>query len=333
MKAIRNIFGYLAGAVAMLAVLATGPVVYGADKNDVISRTFDVDYGGTLTVDTERGSIEVGSARGKKVTVEITRKVPFGADTEEILEDFEIEFDQSGKDVSIVAKSKRDWDWFDWDNHLRIHYDITVPEKYNLDLNTAGGSIKIADLEGNVECETSGGSLHISQIKGSIYGRTSGGSITLMGSDGTADLKTSGGGIDIGQVAGLVKAHTSGGSVQIDEAGGEVEVSTSGGSIQVNEVRGSIKASTSGGSVTATISKQPENDCTLKTSGGGVTVYLAEGIKVDVNAKTSGGNVICDLPITVEGLSGRSEITGKINGGGPELYLRSSGGPIRIKSK
>ena len=112
-----------------------------------------------------------------------------------------------------------------------------------------------------------------------------------------------------------------------------MEVSTSGGSIRVNEVRGAIKASTSGGNITATISRQPERDCSLKTSGGGVTVHLADDIKVNVDARTSGGSVTCDLPITGVGLLGRSVVKGKINGGGPELYLRTSGGPIRIMRK
>ncbi len=317
MKSPRNIPGWLGGTLVVLALLAASPVACADDPENVITRSFDVGSGGTLTVDTERGSIEVTTTSDSKVEVEITRKVPFGwaRNAEEILEDFEIKFDHSGKDVSIFGESKRGLDWFGRNNRLRIHYAITVPEKYNLDLNTSGGS------------------LHISEIKGTIYGRTSGGSITLKGSDGEADLKTSGGGIDIGQVAGHVKAHTSGGSIHLDEAGGEVDVSTSGGSIRVNEVGGAIRATTSGGSISATISKQPEKDCTLRTSGGGVTVYLAKGIKVDVNAKTSGGNVRCDMPITVQGLLGKNEVNGKINGGGPELYLRSSGGSVRILSK
>ncbi len=240
MKSPRNIPGWLGGTLVVLALLAASPVACADDPENVITRSFDVGSGGTLTVDTERGSIEVTTTSDSKVEVEITRKVPFGwaRNAEEILEDFEIKFDHSGKDVSIFGESKRGWDWFGRNNRLRIHYAITVPEKYNLDLNTSGGSIKIADLEGDVKCETSGGSLHISEIKGTIYGRTSGGSITLKGSDGEADLKTSGGGIDIGQVAGHVKAHTSGGSIHLDEAGGEVDVSTSGGSIRVNEVGG-----------------------------------------------------------------------------------------------
>ncbi len=318
------------GALVLAIMLAAAGTALAEDN---ITRTFDVGYGGTLTLDTERGSIEVKTTSAKKVTVIITGKQRIGkrVNAEEILEEFDISFDKSGKDVTIEAESRHGRDWFGWDAGLRLHWDITVPEKYNLDLSTSGGSIAIADLEGDVECATSGGSLRISSIKGSIYGRTSGGSITLEGSEGTADLRTSGGGIDIGRVNGQVKAHTSGGSVYVEQAGGEVDVSTSGGSIRVREVHGALKAHTSGGSIVATITGQPKEDCSLKTSGGGVTVHLLKAAKVDVDAKTSGGNVSCDLPIMVQGLLGKTEVKGKINGGGPELYLRTSGGSIRIK--
>ncbi len=325
----------LAGAIwAALLVMAKSASAQD-DSSDLISRSFDVGYGGTLTVDTDRGSIDVKTARAERVEVEITRDIWPGlfVDDEEILADFEIEFRHDGDDVYLYCDYKREWGGWFWDGaQLRVNFTITVPEEYNLDLTTSGGSIEVADLQGEVECETSGGSLHFQQITGSVYGRTSGGSITLVSSDGSADIKTSGGGIRIGDVTGRVNAHTSGGSIDITRAGDEVEVSTSGGSIYVDEVRGAINASTSGGSIAAYIARQPERDCSLKTSGGSVTVRLADGVKVDINAKTSGGRIWCELPILVNGVVGRNEIDGEINGGGPELYLRSSGGSVQILS-
>jgi hypothetical protein len=293
--------------IIALTVFLIAGVVAGDDYP--VKREFDVKFGGTLTIDTDRGSMDVKTTKKKVVVVEISRRVlgDFLSDSDEILADWEIDFDHSGGDVSITARSRSDWDWFGWKSHpLRVHFDILVPEQYNLDLKTSGGGVEIAELEGDVR------------------------SITLDGSDGTVDLRTSGGGIHIGKVAGRVDAHTSGGSVDVEESGGDVRVSTSGGSIHVNEVKGSISASTSGGSVSATITEQPKADCSLTTSGGGIRVYLAKGIQLEVDAKTSGGGVRCDMPMTVQGLFGKNQVRGTINGGGPELYLRTSGGPIKI---
>jgi DUF4097 and DUF4098 domain-containing protein YvlB len=300
--------------------------------SETMTRTFDVKYGGTLTIKSDRGSIEILTARDETVTAEVTFKPRFGnaKDIDEILEDLEITFDQSGKDVTIEAEFKHDWGWFHSGDPVRIHFKVTVPEKYNVDLSTSGGRIKVADLEGDANCTTSGGSLDLAQIDGDVYGRTSGGSIGLKGSDGKVDMRTSGGSVDIGVVSGKVEARTSGGSIKVDEAGGDVTVSTSGGSIYVDEIKGAVRANTSGGGISVSISKQPKSECSLTTSGGGVTVRLADNIKVDVDAKTSGGSVTCDLPLTVRGLIGKNQVEGRINGGGPKLFLRTSGGPIRI---
>jgi DUF4097 and DUF4098 domain-containing protein YvlB len=305
-----------------------------ADTEDRITRSFDVKPGGWLKIMADRGSIEVNTSGRDRVDVEITREVDTWTDSEaeEILENFEIELSQSGNDVIIEAKFRKKFSSF-WDrirNRLKVRFIVTVPEKYNVDLHTSGGSITVDDLEGEVKSHTSGGSLHFGNIKGPVYGKTSGGSITLEGCIGDAEVRTSGGSLNIGEVDGNVVASTSGGSIRIESAKGTVDASTSGGSIKVNEVMGTINASTSGGSITAHISKQPQSNCKLKTSGGGINVYMADGISVDLDARTSGGRVSTDFPVTVQGELKKNALMAKINGGGPELYLRTSGGNIKL---
>jgi len=59
-----------------------------------------------------------------------------------------------------------------------------------------------------------------------------------------------------------------------------------------------------------------------------VTLKLPD-IAVDIKARTSGGSVKSEL--AVNGTSKRNRIEGKINGGGPKLDLKTSGGSVRIK--
>jgi hypothetical protein len=280
-----------------------------ADTEDVINRSFEVSEGGTLTMDVKGASIEVLTEKGNMVKVKVIKRVGSSEkEARDIFDDYEIDFKQSGKDVTIKAEYDRSWGR----RNLRVRFIITVPEEYNLDLETSGGSISVDDIEGEVKTKTSGGSLKFEHVKGPVLGRTSGGSITLEGCTGDADVKTSGGSIRIGKVEG------------------EVTAITSGGSINVKEVMGTINATTSGGSITASISKQPKGDCRLKTSGGSITVNLAEDIKADLDAKTSGGKVHTGFPISFKGTISKQHLEGEINGGGPELYLRTSGGSIRI---
>jgi DUF4097 and DUF4098 domain-containing protein YvlB len=308
------------GAVIFAGIFLLMTGFSSADIEDTISKSFSVSPGGKLTVDADLGSIEIKTTRSSSVEVEIQRKVKTSnkKDAERILSEYKIDFDQQGNDVFITADYKKTGLRSLWDKvrkKLRVKYYISVPSVYNVQLRTSGGSIYVDNLEGRAECRTSGGSLTFEDIKGPVKGKTSGGSIKLGEVQGDVDVDTSGGSIKISRVSGTVKAHTS------------------GGGISVEEVMGTVNATTSGGSVKAYISRQPAADCRLTTSGGSVTAYLADDIAVDVNARTSGGRVHTDFPVKIQGkISGRS-LKAKINGGGPELYLKSSGGSIYIKKK
>lgn len=287
---------------------------------DEVNQSFTVGSGGTLTVDTARGSIEVEAGDGNKVAVQILREVKTSNQktADDVLKRYPIEFDQRGDNVYVTVEYKEKGLTKLLDkirNKLRLKFIISVPKQYNVDLKTSGGSISVLDLAGQVDCKTSGGSLKFDHISGPIQG------------------KTSGGGISIGEVTGDVKVRTSGGSISIDRALGEVNAHTSGGSITVNEVMGTINADTSGGSIKAHISQQPQADCSLTTSGGSIRVYMAENIGVDLEAKTSGGSVNTEFPVTVSGKIKKNYLKAKLNGGGPQLYLKTSGGSIYIKKK
>jgi DUF4097 and DUF4098 domain-containing protein YvlB len=285
---------------------------------DTISKSFAVRRGGTLYLESDVGSIEVQGAKANTVDIEVVREVRSGSNrqTEQILQDFVVHFDQKGDDVYITAKyEKRGLDRFR-DNigkYLRVEFTISVPDNYNLNLDTEGGSISAENIKGVIKSRTSGGSLHFDRIDGEISGRTSGGNI------------------DIGEVTGTTDIETSGGSIKINRAAGSVDARTSGGSITMGEVMGGIRADTSGGSIHVTIARQPRGDCRLVTSGGSITVRLKDGIGMSVNAKTSGGRVSTDFPVTLTGEIDSSALNAGINGGGPELYLRTSGGNIDLR--
>jgi hypothetical protein len=317
---------------ALVILFSIWGVAFGAVE-DTIKKTFEVGEGGILTIDSELGSIEVSAQSGNLVAIEVVRRVDVGSarDAQEILDNLRIDFSQEGKDVGVVTRIEGD----SWDSSmkrkLKIRFIVTVPAKYNVDLKTSGGSISVGDLEGRVDGETSGGGLEFGNILGPVNGRTSGGSIGLRGCIQDVYLKTSGGGIDIGRVDGKVDARTSGGSIRIGKAKGSVFARSSGGSIDVEEAMGALEAETSGGSITARISAQPQGASRLETFGGSVNVYLAADIQADLDAKTSGGRISTEFPITVEGALRKDRVRAKINGGGPELFLRTSGGNITLR--
>ncbi|MFB3904263.1 MAG: DUF4097 domain-containing protein [Acidobacteriota bacterium] len=299
--------------------------------DDTVDRTFEVSPGGQLNVDSDLGSIEVRTAAANRVDVHIVRSANTrnAERASEILKDVNIEMDQSGNTVNVRARVPNRG-WWNRNQNIRLQFLITVPREFNVDLRTSGGGITVTDLDGKASARTSGGGLHFGRIQGPVFGRTSGGGIELQGCTGHADVETSGGGIEIGDVEGDVTASTSGGPISIARARGRVRAETSGGGIRIDEVQGTLKASTSGGGITATISEQPQGDCHLETSGGSVEVRLADNIGVELDAKTSGGRVRTDFPITNPLEKEKDSLRMPLNGGGPALVLRTSGGGIEV---
>jgi DUF4097 and DUF4098 domain-containing protein YvlB len=304
-------FAFLAAA---LVSSACDGVLLGS-AHDNVQRTFRVEQGGKLSLDSDSGSIEITSGGMDEVRVDVDREVrgATDAEAEQNLKDLRIDFRQDGRDVTIRSRYEHDHSLgFNWGNRLRLRFVILVPSRYNLDLKTGGGSIKVSDLEGTVSARTMGGSLHFGQIKGPVNGHTSGGSIALEGGSGPLEVDTMGGSIRIGKVYGPVKARTS------------------GGSITVEEVQGTIQASTSGGSVNATITRQPEGDCELSTSGGSIHARLSRDLNLNLEAGTMGGRVRTNIPVTMQGEANPHRLEAKMNQGGPRLRLHTLGGSISI---
>jgi hypothetical protein len=61
-----------------------------------------------------------------------------------------------------------------------------------------------------------------------------------------------------------------------------------------------------------------------------VRTEIDPGASVSIDATASGGSVNSEVPVTVQGKIERGSLRGDMNGGGPTLRLRSSGGGVRI---
>lgn len=245
-------------------LIALAYVALSQAKPKLIEKSFTVELGGTFFINTDSGSIEVESHNRNTVEVRVEKK---GKNAN----DFEVIFSQDGNNVKVVGDRKGLLSW----GSSGANFIVKVPERYNVDLKTSGGSIVLASLTGKVD------------------------------------------------------AYTSGGSIKLGEINGDVDVKTSGGSIRVGDVAGAINAHTSGGSINVKVSKQPVGPSRLTTSGGSVSAYLLPSIAVDLEASTSGGRV--NSQFDVDGSVKKTSVEGAINGGGPKLILKTSGGSVNIK--
>lgn len=331
-----NLFNPLHAAAFAVALVWLASARARADVEDRITKSFDVRPGDLLVVELDRGSIEIKTADTDAVQIEIARKAGGSqSKAEKVLKDHVVTTTQADGKVEVRAEYKgaKSSGWSGRSPQLQVQCLVTVPRRFDTDLKTAGGSIKVSELTGKVQAHTSGGSMTFEKIEGPVSARTSGGSITVEATKGQVDVKTSGGSLTLNNIEGEVDAQTSGGSIQVEKLQGKSVVRTSGGGIQVADIQGTIDARTSGGSINANLCGQLAGDCTFKTSGGSVTIVLPANAAVDVDAHTSAGRVSTDFPVAavIQGEQKKNELRGKINGGGPLITAHTSGGNVRLQ--
>jgi len=171
----------------------------------------------TITVD---GGVNGGiSVEGwNKNEIRIRAKVKaWDRDEEDALETLKDIVIQTDRET-IVAKgpklkgSKRGW---------AVSYELMVPEKSNLDLETLNGGISIEDVEGEIEAEAVNGGLKLSQLAGDVDVHTTNGGVSVE-LDGK---KWSGLGLDASTTNGGVKVWIP------EDYNAELETGTVNGSV------------------------------------------------------------------------------------------------------
>lgn len=304
-------FALGASFLFMLWAISTANAMQHRGDDPYRVEEFSIQTPGELKVKTSGGHITVEGSQSNEVRVEMfvykNGKELSPSDTD--LDEFDITIEQDGNEVRAIAERKNSSSWKFWKNNdISISFVVYTPREISTDLKTSGGHIKTMGLNGEQDIKTSGGHLELADLQGTINARTSGGHISIK------------------DVTGDVDARTSGGHIDAENTEGQLNVRTSGGHIDLENIAGTIDASTSGGSISANIVKMGEF-ARLKTSGGSVNITVPRNIGLDLNLH--GSRVHSQL----ENFSGSMEdddIEGSINGGGPMLSARTSGGSVRV---
>lgn len=296
--------------------------------DDVIKRDFEVSRGKDLVLETEiGGNIYIKGSDEDKIKI---KAEVYDIDDD----DYDIDFDLASAGLTIVVDKKGSW------RRRRsgeIDFTIIVPDEFNIEIETAAGSVNIEDIKGNVSGETAGGSLDFCCIEGDVDFQTMGGSIDARKITGYLDLNTMGGSITVldSKVNGEVK--TMGGSIRIEDVDGDLDGSTMGGSVTYRNVTGRsssdepapLHVTTMGGSIK--VDEAPYG-AELDTKGGSIEVNRAGNF---VRAETMGGSInIREIDGWVDastmGGSVEVQMVGDPEKGDRDVYISSKAGDIEL---
>lgn len=234
---------------------------------DFLQKTFPVSGGGTLLLDAAIGTVDVRTTPAGVATVRVVPqiKTDTAEERQRLLANLVVDATQQQNDVTVTAKFRRETP-DDERRQIRLHFEISVPENFNLDLNTVG-AVTTGDIRGNVKVATAGGSISVGNIEGTLTVDSAGGSVTARG------------------VMDSIQAETRGGSFTAylsQQPRSDSNISTSGGRIEMRlaqTVGVELDAVTTTGRVTTddpTLTEPHSKRNTLQTSinGGGPKLVL-----------------------------------------------------------
>lgn len=301
---------------AALAVVVSVPAAVGADR---IEKKLALDPGGRIVVEIDAGAVSVTGSSEPGVMVVVTSKTP------DLEDRWALTFEETPGQVRIAAKRKRSGSEGSWSSgwlsgwfggrstSSAPRFEIRVPRKTQVSVDTAGGSIDLASVEGVAKLQTAGGS------------------IKLSGVEGDATASTAGGSIDVADLAGNLVAETAGGSVRVADVSGDARVETAGGSILLDRIGGRVDAETAGGSIEAGLLPGNSRGGRLATMGGGIRLRLDSAANLVLDASSGGGSVSTDLQLTNVARKSRSSLEGTLGSGGEKLVVETAGGSVRIE--
>lgn len=147
--------------------------------------------------------------------------------------------------------------------------------------------------------------------------------------------------------ANLKLGSVNGGTVTVENVEGDLEIQNVNGPVSLNNVAGSVVANSVNGGVTAKLSRVTADKAMAFTSfNGKVDVTLPPSIKANLKMRSDQGDIFTDFDVALRPggekpnptrndgryrLEVNRAIYGSVNGGGPEIELRTFNGSVYLR--
>ncbi len=305
MKELRNKLAVIFFLI-IVSFLVMNIAVRAEEKRIIKEKSFSVNQGETISVETSGADVKIKSWDKNEVYVKI-----LGNKRAEEKMNFIIE--KSGNEVRVISKRKTG-SFFNFWGGFNLRIEAFVPQIFNVNIETSGGDIDADNLNGIFNLTSSGGDIKLNNLNGELTAKTSGGDINLVNSSGKLNVTTSGGNIECKSVSGKISVNTSGGDIIIQAKNGEIDAATSGGDIKIsleNNFNG-IKAN---------------------TSGGDIVLELPSNSNASVILETFGGEIDCEFSNIKTKKLTKHKLIAELNNGGEKLEAKTSGGDIILREK
>ena len=259
-------------------------------RAEEVAKTYPVSGHVKMRVETDDGAVRVSTGDIKQVEI---RVVYSGYKLDK---DLRVNMEQNGDTVEVLAKTSGGWGWHWGANHTALRVEVHMPKDADLYARTGDGSVEADSISGNVDVTTGDGHITVQGAKGNIRFHTGDGHIEARGLDGSVD------------------ASSGDGHINVEGRFDSLRIKTGDGSVTARAGAGSKMASS----------------WDIHTGDGSVDLVIPGDLQANIDASTHDGHISLGLPVTVEGTFSSSKISGKLNGGGNTLTIRTGDGSIHL---
>jgi hypothetical protein len=296
----------------------------------VIAEEFQVDAPCALsvTVPGARTRLRPG-ARDDRVQVEISVTGCPPEEAEDILDRLQVSTQQTKGTVHVyseAAPDRSDAEWWRWIRSLdvAVHVDLRLPSRIEAELRVPGGDIDLADLQGEVDVNVMGGTCRVENMSGSLDVRAESSDVTIQGFSGDELLaRVAVGSLTVDDAdADTITARSVAAPMTLSDVRGPTTITAKSAPVELHDVGGPCTARVQGG--TLTYGGTPKDEIELRVVGGSLDVALPPDHGADL--AMLGPSLSLADAFAFEGEQTDQAIEGSLNGGGPSLLLRATGG-------
>lgn len=153
--------------------------------------------------------------------------------------------------------------------------------------------------------------------------------------------------IEVPRASSIEASTVNDGDLVVRGLSGEISLSNTNGEIEIADVTGPVSASTVNGGITVTFAgTMAKAAMAFSTLNGDIDLTLPGGAAIDVLLRSDNGEIYSDFEVDLAPTSSRveedrskgryrvsiaRELSGRIGGGGPELFLKTFNGDILLR--
>ena len=296
----------------------------------VIAQEFIVDDPCALSVDVPGAHTRLRPGpQNDRVEVEISVTGCPPDEAEDILDRMQVGTHQMKDTVRVYSNAeidRSDAEWWRWVRSLdvAIHVDLRLPSRIEAELRVPGGDVDLADLQGEMDVSVMGGACRVENVSGTLNVRAESSDVTIKGFSGDELVaRVAVGALTVEDAeADTITVRSVAGPMTLAAVRGPTTVTAKSAAVELHDVDGPCTADVRGGSLT--YEGTPQDEIELRGVGSSINALVPSSHGADLTM--AGPTLSLADAFAFEGEQTEHEIDGTLNGGGPSLRLRATGG-------